>query len=482
MKNKKYIKLQLCFYMVAVSVFAASCNDWLDVKPKTEEEASKHFTTEEGFKSALAGIYIGLSKAELYGKELTFGMIGVLGQEWGGGDAFYNNSDYNYLRDYNYEKDGTKNRIEKVWNGMYNVVTNINTLIQYTELKKDVLKGDNCAIIRGEALALRAFVHFDILRMYAARDFSTGAKISIPYVESPLPAIFPQLTPEKVMEKILEDTDAALNLLKADPLYTGKDVKGKDNGYLANRNFHLNYYAVLGLKARACLYAGYTDKALEAAGEVIDAHESKGLFPWVKPDDLTTTYINLRDRTFASEHLFAFNISKLIEYIKGSFREFTRPQTLRIQPSQLFEPDDYRKAIFETYGGAADVFSKFWQLESQFVPGKGNIRPLRDRMPAIRLTEMYYIAAECLKEKDIDGALRMLNAVREARGLDGFSNIDKDILQKEIAKEYYREFAGEGQLYFYHKRVGTVNIDGVHANAAYVFPMPDVEIDLGRRK
>ena len=95
---------------------------------------------------------------------------------------------------------------------------------------------------------------------------------------------------------------------------------------------------------------------------------------------------------------------------------------------------------------------------------------------------MYYIAAECLKEKDIDGALRMLNAVREARGLDGFSNIDKDVLQKEIAKEYYREFAGEGQLYFYHKRVGTVNIDGVHANAAYVFPMPDVEIDLGRRK
>ena len=150
--------------------------------------------------------------------------------------------------------------------------------------------------------------------------------------------------------------------------------------------------------------------------------------------------------------------------------------------NRQFRQTKDRKAIFETYGGAAEVFSKFWQLESQFVPGKGNIRPLRDRMPAIRLTEMYYIAAECLKEKDIDGALRMLNAVREARGLDGFSNIDKDVLQKEIAKEYYREFAGEGQLYFYHKRVGTVNIDGVHANAAYVFPMPDVEIDLGRRK
>ena len=33
-----------------------SCNDWLEVKPKTEEEADKLFSTLDGFKSALAGV------------------------------------------------------------------------------------------------------------------------------------------------------------------------------------------------------------------------------------------------------------------------------------------------------------------------------------------------------------------------------------------------------------------------------------------
>lgn len=57
------------------------------------------------------------------------------------------------------------------------------------------------------------------------------------------------------MEYTLKDVEAALELLKSDPILTGEDVSGVDNGYLANRNFHLNYYAVLGLKARICLYA-----------------------------------------------------------------------------------------------------------------------------------------------------------------------------------------------------------------------------------
>lgn len=54
-----------------------SCDSWLDVKPKTEEEAERMFSTEEGFKSALAGAYISLSQPELYGRELTFGMVGI---------------------------------------------------------------------------------------------------------------------------------------------------------------------------------------------------------------------------------------------------------------------------------------------------------------------------------------------------------------------------------------------------------------------
>ena len=69
--------------------------------------------------------------------------------------------------------------------------------------------------------------------------------------------------------------------------------------------------------------------AYEAAHEVILAQQEKGLFPWVKLEDITTTVVNLRDRTFSSEHLFAFNATKLEDYIKTYFREISTPLTER---------------------------------------------------------------------------------------------------------------------------------------------------------
>ena len=83
MMKKNIYRLQVVFLLVAGLLSATSCNDWLDVKPKTEEEAEELFSTIDGFKSALAGVYIGLSQSGLYGREMTFGKVGVLGQEWG---------------------------------------------------------------------------------------------------------------------------------------------------------------------------------------------------------------------------------------------------------------------------------------------------------------------------------------------------------------------------------------------------------------
>ena len=478
MKKNIYRLRVVCAVMLALFC-TTSCNDWLEVKPKTEEEADKLFSTLDGFKSALAGVYIGMSQTELYGREMTFGMVGVLGQEWGSGSDLGNQySAYSYLLNYNYEQVVSKALIDAVWNKMYEGIANVNTLIQYSDLKREVL-GDYYGVVRGEALALRAYMHFDLLRLFAPYDFSAEAKVAIPYVLEAKPAIAPQLTPTKFVEYALKDVEAALELLKSDPILTGEDVSGVDNGYLANRNFHLNYYAVLGLKARICLYAKDVTAAYGAANEVILAQQQKGLFPWVKTADITTTEANLRDRTFSSEHLFAFNTTKLEEYIKGYFREASLPLMERLMPGELYEADDYRTALYETYSGFANVLTKFWQMDKAYVQGQGYVTPKRNRMP-IRIAEMYYIAAEALKESNIGEALEMLNTLRVHRGLMKLENLDKDQLQEELGREYYREFIGEGQVFFYHKRMNTSII--ATANAVYVLPMPDDEIDLGQRE
>ncbi len=42
----------------------ASCNDWLDIQPKTEIKMDKMFETESGFKNALIGGYIMMTDSD----------------------------------------------------------------------------------------------------------------------------------------------------------------------------------------------------------------------------------------------------------------------------------------------------------------------------------------------------------------------------------------------------------------------------------
>ena len=72
-------------------------------------------------------------------------------------------------------------------------------------------------------------------------------------------------------------------------------------------------------------------------------------------------------------------------------------------------------------------------------------------MPLIRLSEVYYIAAECAEEPET--RFGYLNEVRRHRFIPILDSRDPQIdLENEIYKEYAKDFLGEGQLFFYMKR------------------------------
>ena len=52
------------------------------MRPKTEIESKDLFESESGFKEALAGVYSNMTSQQLYGRDLTFGIIDALGQCW----------------------------------------------------------------------------------------------------------------------------------------------------------------------------------------------------------------------------------------------------------------------------------------------------------------------------------------------------------------------------------------------------------------
>ena len=65
----KTIKIILSF--IIISLFSISCDDWLDVKPKTQVESSELLKDEAGYKDALWGVYTLMVQKSMYGLNMT---------------------------------------------------------------------------------------------------------------------------------------------------------------------------------------------------------------------------------------------------------------------------------------------------------------------------------------------------------------------------------------------------------------------------
>ena len=98
----------------------------------------------------------------------------------------------------------------------------------------------------------------------------------------------------------------------------------------------------------------------------------------------------------------------------------------------------------------------------------------------IRLSEMYYILAECADSSE--EAAACLNEVRTNRGVDMIVCTEDNRLD-EIEKEYRKEFYGEGQLFYFYKRHGYSTFLHCPTNnmteSNYMFSWPDNETLFG---
>ncbi|MBK5721972.1 RagB/SusD family nutrient uptake outer membrane protein [Dysgonomonas sp. Marseille-P4677] len=99
--------------------------------------------------------------------------------------------------------------------------------------------------------------------------------------------------------------------------------------------------------------------------------------------------------------------------------------------------------------------------------------------PLIRKSELYYIIAEALDNKDY------IDEVRINRGLKKLSEAKPNsTIATELLLEHMREFYGEGQLFYFYKRRNLKSIrngstaGNITMNAdKYVLPIPQVELD-----
>ena len=459
------------------SLLSVSCQEWLDVSPRTEVKYDDLFSYKNGFKDQLTGVYTTLCSEHLYGAHLTFGMMDALGQQYVWTQVA---GTYYYLHRFEYKNATSESVISDVWNDMYNTIANVNILLQGIEEHRGILTEDEEKIYEGEAYALRAFLHFDLLRLFGKSYVSGATEKAIPYVRKISKEVTPVSTVAEVIEFALEDLKKAADLLEGDPVKTGETP----STFLGTRNYHFNYYATRALMARIYLYKNDKVNALKNAREVIESNK----YPWVDKGNVATTTRESRDGIFLPECILMLNNTKLKTYSETYLKEsenntvgnllITKAEVRdEIFESTLYGGSDWRYIYYFEPVDSYYVSSKLWQVSSNY----NNCQPL------LRVSEMYLIAAECAETQQ--KALEYFNQLRRHRGFEENDDLQEEgltaeKLQTAIGKEYRKEFIGEGQWFFYCKRTDQATLPNVQvpfSKTYYVLPMPTQEIEYGNR-
>ncbi|MDR0544062.1 MAG: RagB/SusD family nutrient uptake outer membrane protein [Odoribacteraceae bacterium] len=481
------MKKILIFLCIALTTSA--CNEWLDVSPLGEVKEEDMYQNEEGFQGVLTGAYIAMASADLYGRTMTIQVPELLAQNW---DVYSSTGLEANIRDYNFETTAARNQIAATWRAYYNAIVGLNSLLAAIDGKQDLFTHGNYALIKGEALGLRAFLHFDVLRLWGPAPLEANAAApAIPYVEEVTREweSLVSLPYQVVLQKILADLNQAEELLQNDPITLyARSVLNNGSGGPADefhyyRQNRFNLLAAKAAKARYYQWIGQPALAASCAREVVQAvvaSTGKPVFELategtiaggISSDGSPSTAADL---VMSMEHIFAlhnphfseimepfFNIGNCMQelsWIDAAYEKSYHSDDIRCKTNRYWEELQYPRR--------QAVFKKFYDPET---------RVSATVMPLIRLAEMYFIIMEC---GSIQEANERLIDFRVARVMDGSidnSLADENDVRSRLEKEYRKEFYGEGQMFYYYKRhnVRPIAWPTVVENVAYTLPKPE---------
>ncbi|MDR0766325.1 MAG: RagB/SusD family nutrient uptake outer membrane protein, partial [Odoribacteraceae bacterium] len=347
-------------------------------------------------------------------------------------------------------------------------------------------------LIVGEAKGLRAYLHLDLLRIFGPVLPDGMDQPSIPYRDEFSNNIIRQMSARDVLAKIEKDLKEARDLLADDPInehgrqnpdYSDNSSENKVYAYRF-RGIRMNYYAVCATLARYYLLIGNKSEALTYALEVINAD---------KIFQLGNAKSNTQDYMFQPELVWAIydaeinkqghlgNSDFFINYsISDLFRSFVYGEGYGL-------PDDPRLNHWWGQTATAPVIhylSKYFRTTD--LNTNTDITKWEKLISMIRLSELYYIAAEANIGTDNAEARRLLQAVRNARNL-ATSPLPETLTEAELLEqivfEQLKEFWGEGKLFYTYKRLFRdiiIRQNTIPASKAiFELPVPREEIEYG---
>jgi starch-binding outer membrane protein, SusD/RagB family len=463
MKSNKLIAL-----FFAGAALLASCSKIVESNETDLIAGGAALKTVENCEQALIGAYAAV------GVEMGILLNATFADEVRKGD-FYN-AGTTHEWQYTSTDVGIRDNFTAI-NPNYAIINRVNGVLKALPAADSTRVGDIVLKnrIRGEALFLRAYAHFELFRYYCGVYSPTG--LAMPYMETPSLAQQARIKMDVYFQKITADITAAKPLLAPN----------------LNDINRANFLAAAALQARIALYTKNWADAITFATEYINVLPlaTRANFPALWSDGNTNEVAFRLIRTTSIR-------------MGGLFRAISANATPLGIGSIPWTPSD---KLWNTYDQANDVrFSTYFKNEPTLGPsrptrlifkyngtGYGTPNELVNNAKVYRTAEMYLIRAEARAEQNaITGANSAesdINTLRAARIL-GYTNATftgKQQAIDAIIAERFKELPFEGHRFFDLKRwglpVARLAADAPTTQAAtlpandfrFVLPIPNAE-------
>lgn len=470
------------FYLAGVIVMFQSCEDFLDLKPKSNGIAITNTSADSVIyksaaeaEAALAGTYADF-KNEYF--ELDYFVNGDAQAD----DAYAGADNPDNFQIDDYEIIATNRNVSRDWGYLYGTIGKTNRVINNVPKVTDpALTASRKTEIVAEASFIRAFCYFHIVQLWG--DAPLQLKDLKALNAETLPEVYKQVYPapvpkEEIYAQIIVDLETAVAGTRVTADHKGFATKGAANALLAK------------------VYATQEPHDWEKVNDYCQAVMDGGY-------SLLPEYDQLWDNAHenSSESIFEIN------YFGGGVDHNWGTQMFRGLDWKKFNiPSNDLVAAFNAEG---DAIRKNASIIFLNVTGKWSdnhwpqnnypflnkyrqfVSPSDQNYIFIRLADIMLLKAEALNELgDLSGAKALVDQIRARVDLSPTPANSKDAMRLAIEKERRLELAFEGHRWFDLKRTGraitVINAvkDGAGASLGYnltetrlIWPVPQAELD-----
>jgi hypothetical protein len=404
MKKNIYI-----FLIVLVGIGFQSCTeDSLEPTLAQNKDVETSINNLEDLQGILRGAYNRMTSSSYYGRDF------IIYGEVRSDNCYANGNSGRFLTVAAMDMGETDGYASNTWTQIYRVIASANIIIgkEGVELEGDV--GEINQVI-GQAYAIRALAHFDLLKLYGQQNVTGEGVRGIPYITE---YKGDNLTPERntvaeVRSMIEADLSKALSLM-SDALNGSKEF--------------ISTYAVYAIRSRVALYFKDWNTVVSASEAIINS----GNYSIIPQAQFVASWQAKQNVNSIFELAFSSTDNQNINGLQYIYRGENYGD-IRVLPDlqTIFDAGDVRNSP-EMIG-----------MEFGYVTNLGKYPAVdySDNIPLFRYEEIILNYAEAQFELGNNAiALNYLNMIPAERGAAAYTTVTKD----NILQERRREFCFEG--------------------------------------